>query len=54
MFAGFILVATILLALAFGILTGWGVLTAFLYAIGHRNLPKSPATPAVQPHPSTT
>jgi hypothetical protein len=53
MLSGFILVATAVLALVFGILTAWGVLSAFLFAMSRRSgIVNTPAATVAQAQPS--
>jgi hypothetical protein len=57
MLAGATIFLTIVLALVFGILSGWAALAAILYAFGHREelkSAKSALRSQTQPQPSTT
>lgn len=47
MFAGTIVFATIVLALAAGILSGYGVLSLFLFMMGRTNREPQSPTPAI-------
>lgn len=47
MLAGLIVFFTIVFALAAGILTGYGVLSLFLFVMGRSNRATQPPTPAI-------
>ena len=47
MFAGLVVLFTIIFALAAGILTGYGVLSLFLFVMGRSNREPQSRTPAI-------